>query len=111
MVHNWLIIIALIGNFEIDMDELSTWLSEYPEVKELFGLTGPRGFFKKYKCAEDVGLRKKELMTLKRDMLEVLDDVDFYRKEEESMNRLKQQYELGLVPLPPGTSLKPIDLN
>eukprot|EP00658_Telonema_sp_P-2_P015408 TRINITY_DN15924_c0_g1_i5.p1 TRINITY_DN15924_c0_g1~~TRINITY_DN15924_c0_g1_i5.p1 ORF type:complete len:620 (+),score=127.69 TRINITY_DN15924_c0_g1_i5:43-1902(+) len=88
------------GDFEIDTEELRAWLKAYPEMRALFGVKGPRGMFRRFKCKEDVGLRRKELTMLRREMLEEMEHVDFYRKEAASMQTLQKQYEQGVIKTP-----------
>ena len=97
-VHGQVLFEALLradldGNYHIDDEELAIWLAAYPEVKDILCIDGVEACFKRYRCKPDVGLRKREMYKLKRDIEAVMEDVEFYREEEESMNRHKRQVE------------------
>ena len=97
-VHGQVLFEALLradldGNYHIDAEELTIWFAAYPETKAILGIDGVEACFKRYRCKADVGLRKREMYRLKRDIEAVMEDVEFYREEEESMNRYKRQVE------------------
>jgi len=77
-------------NFEIDETELFDWIRGYPELKYIFGLTTPQGYLKRYDTYHRGTLLKREIDVLARDMLEKMDELEFYAEEQARMQALSE---------------------